>query len=434
MASTIIKPIAVFSDTIRKTGISLPSEDIPKKPVKRLLNLFKTVEDIRLERNTHYPLHEILMIAFFAILSGAKAWTDIEDFGNAKEKWLRRFMALEYGIPSHDTFRRVFALIDPEHLQKATTTFLIDNMKIIKRAFKINTEGLRQYCVDGKEAKGTGRNPGFEKDKIRNLQTLHVYDLSDGICLVSKAIDTKTNEIPTAQEVLSTMQLKDVVVSFDALNTQRDTVAVIIKQKGDYIGALKGNQEGLFEEVGSYFTPKRLQQIRDKKETYYQTKEKAHNCIETRQYYLTRNTGWFYDKDAWAKLRSFICYIKTSENIRTSKCTTEKRYYIASLTDVETCADGIRGHWSVENQLHWQLDANFDEDDNMTVDRNAFQNFSLMNKLALSLTKLASKILKKSVRATRNITGWNIDSTVKIFCAFDENILTQALMSVPVKK
>lgn len=434
MASVIIKPLAVFSDTIRKTGISLPSEDIPKKPIKRLLNLFKTVEDVRLERNTDYPLHEILMIAFFAILSGAKAWTDIEDFGNAKEKWLRRFMTLEYGIPSHDTFRRVFALIDPEYLQKATTTFLIDNMKIIKRAFKIKTDGLRQYCVDGKEANGTGRNPGFDEDKIRNLQTLHIYDLSDGICLVSKAIDVKTNEIPAAQEALRAMQLKDVLVSFDALHTQRDTIAVIVKQKGDYIGALKGNQDGLFEEVGSYFTPKRLQQIRDKKETYYETKEKAHNCIEKRQYYLTKNIGWSYNKDAWEKLRSFICYIKTSENIRTGKITTEKRYYIASLTDVETCADGIRGHWSVENQLHWNLDTIYEEDDNMTVDRNAFQNFSLMNKLALSLTKLASKILKKSVRATRNITGWDIDTTIKIFCAFDEDILTQALMGVPVKK
>ena len=90
-------------------------------------------------------------------------------------------MTLQHGIPSHDTFRRVFALIDPEHLQKATTTFLIDNMKLIKRAFKIETNGLFQYCIDGKEAKGTGRNPGFEKDKIRNLQTLHVYDLSNGV-------------------------------------------------------------------------------------------------------------------------------------------------------------------------------------------------------------------------------------------------------------
>lgn len=434
MASAIIKPLAVFSDTIKKTGILFPDDDIPKKPIKRLLNLFKTVEDTRLERNTYYPLHEILMIAFFAILSGAKSWTDIEDFGTARQKWLKRFMAMECGIPSHDTFRRVFALVDPEYLQNVTTTFLIDNMKIIKRAFKINTEGLKQYCVDGKEANGTGRNPGLEKDKIRNLQTLHIYDLSDGICLVSKAIDEKTNEIPTAQESLRNMQLKDVVVSFDAMNTQRDTVAVIVKQKGDYIGALKGNQEGFFEEVASYFTSKRLQQIRDKKDTYHETKEKAHNCIETRQYYLTRNTDWFYDKDAWAKLKSFICYIKTSENIRTGKRTTEKRYYISSLTDVETCADGIRGHWSVENQLHWQLDTNFNEDDNMTVDRNAFQNFSLMNKLALSLIKLASKILKKSVRATRNITGWDIDTTIRIFCSFDEDILTQALLSVPVKK
>ena len=188
MASTIIKPLAVFSEKIKSTELSLLGEDIPKKPIKRLLKLFKTIEDIRLERNTVYPLHEILMIAFFAILSGANTWTDLEEFGKAKKKWLRRFMTLDYGIPSHDTFRRVFALIDPEHLQEATTIFLIDNMKLIKRAFKINEDGLRQYCVDGKEAKGTGRNPGFEKDKIRNLQTLHIYDLSDGICLVSKEI------------------------------------------------------------------------------------------------------------------------------------------------------------------------------------------------------------------------------------------------------
>jgi predicted transposase YbfD/YdcC len=433
MASVIIKPLAVFSDTIRRTGISLPSEDIPKKPIKRLLNLFKTVEDIRLERNTDYPLHEILMIAFFAILSGAKTWIDLQEFGMIKEKWLKRFMPLENGTPSHDTFRRVFALIDPEHLQKATVTFLIDNMKIIKRAFKIKTEGLRQLCVDGKEANGTGRNPGFDEDKIRNLQTLHIYDLSDGICLVSKAIDAKTNEIPAAQEALRTMQLKDVLVTFDSMNTQRNTIAEIVKQKGEYIGALKGNQESLFEEVGSYFTPKRLQQIKDKKVAYYETKEKAHNCIETRRYYLTKNTDWFYNKDAWVKLRSFICCIKTSENIRTGKITTEKRYYISSLTDVETCADGIRGHWHVEVQ-HWALDVIYGEDDNMTVDRNAFQNFSLMNKLALSLTKLASKVLKKSVRTTSKITSWDIDAMVKILCTFDEDILTKALMCVPAKK
>jgi len=434
MASAIIKPLALFSDTIKHTEISLISEDIPKKPIKRLISLFKTVEDTRLEGKIFYPLYEILMIAFFAILSGAGTWTDIEDFAKIKAKWLRRFMPLKNGTPSHDTFRRVFALINPEHLQEVTTTFLIDNMKLIRRAFNIKADGLHQYCVDGKEARGTGRDPCCGKGEIRNLQTLHVYDLSNAVCLVSKAIDTKTNEIPTAQEVLRTLQLKNVIVSFDAMNTQRDTISVIVEQKGDYIGALKGNQESLFEEAESYFTSKRLRQIKEKKQTYYETREKAHNCIETRQYYLTRNIDWFYDKEAWKKLRSFICYIKTIENIHTGKVTTEKRYYISSLVDVETCADAIRGHWSIENHLHWHLDVNFNEDANMTTDKNAFQNYSLMNKLALSLTKLASKVLKKSVRRTRNITGWDIDVTVKILCAFDEDILTKALMGTVVKK
>lgn len=372
------------------------------------------------------------MISFFAIFSGADTWTALADFGVIKEKWLKQFLPLANGIPSHDTFRRVFALINPEHLQKATVTFLIDNMKLIKRAFHIPDSGLHQYCVDGKEANGTGRSQNSAKE-IRNLHTLHVYDLSDGsdgICLVSKVIDSKTNEIPTVQEVLSAIQLKGALVSFDALNTQTKTIAVIAGQKGDYVGALKGNQQKFFEEVKLYFSEEKLKEISSKKINYYEKREKAHSCIETRKVYLTTNVGWFSDKANWPKLRGFLCYVKTMENINTGRITTEYRYYITSLRDVELCADCIRGHWSVENQLHWNLDANFDEDDNMTVGRNAFQNFSLMNKLSLSLLKLVAPIVKKSIRATRKISGWDIDKSVKILCALDEDILANAMMNV----
>lgn len=425
----ICRPLAEYKDVILNTGLRLEDDNIPKKPIKRLIRCFKAIEDKRMEKKIDYPLYEILLISFFAIFSGADTWTALADFGVIKEKWLKQFLPLANGIPSHDTFRRVFALINPEHLQKATVTFLIDNMKLIKRAFHIPDSGLHQYCVDGKEANGTGRSQNSAKE-IRNLHTLHVYDLSDGICLVSKVIDSKTNEIPTAQEVLSAIQLKGALVSFDALNTQTKTIAVIAGQKGDYVGALKGNQQKFFEEVKLYFSEEKLNEISSKKINYYEKREKAHSCIETRKVYLTTNVGWFSDKANWPKLRGFLCYVKTMENINTGRITTEYRYYITSLRDVELCADCIRGHWSVENQLHWNLDANFDEDDNMTVDRNAFQNFSLMNKLSLSLLKLVAPIVKKSIRATRKISGWDIDKSVKILCALDEDILANAMMNV----
>lgn len=429
--AVICKPLAEYKDIILNTGIRLECDDIPKKPIKRLIRFFKTIEDKRMENKIDYPLYEILLIAFFAILSGADTWTALADFGIVREKWLKKFLPLANGIPSHDTFRRVFALINPEHLQKSTVTFLVDNMKIIKRAFRIPDSGLHQYCVDGKEATGTGRSKNAAK-KIHNLHMLHVYDLSDGICLVSKVIDSKTNEIPTVQEVLSTMQLKDTLVSFDALNTQTKTIGIIAEQKGDYIGALKGNQHKFFEEVKLYFSDEKLKEIASRKINYHEECEKAHSCIETRKIYLTTNIDWFADKTNWLKLKGFLCCVRAVENINTGKITTKYHYYITSLKDVKVCADGIRGHWAVENQLHWNLDVNFDEDDNMTVDRNAFQNFSLMNKLALSLLKLVAPIVKKSIRATKKISGWDPDRIMKILCAIDEDTLANALMNVKV--
>jgi len=427
--AVICKPLAEYKDTILNTGIRLETDDIPKKPIKRLVRFFKAIEDKRIEKKIDYPLYEILLIAFFAIFSGADTWTALADFGAVREKWLKKFLPLANGVPSHDTFRRVFALIDPEHLQKATVAFLIDNMKIIKRAFHIPDSGLHQYCVDGKESNGTGRSKDAAKE-IRNLHTLHVYDLSDGICLVSKVIDSKTNEIPTAQEVLSAMQLKGALVSFDALNTQTKTISVIAEQKGDYIGALKGNQQKFFEEVRLYFSDEKLKEISSGRTNYHEEREKSHSCVVTRKVYLTTDVSWFADKANWPKLKGFLCYVKTTENVNTGKITIEYRYYITSLTDVKLCADGIRGHWKIENQLHWNLDANFDEDDNMTVDRNAFQNFSLMNKLALSLLKLVAPIVKKSIRATKKISGWDPDRIMKILCALDEDILSNAMMKV----
>ncbi len=137
-----------------------------------------------------------------------------------KERWLKKFLKLKNGIPSHDTVRRVFSLIDTTQLQEVTIALLLDNMQAIKRALNIKDSGYRQLCVDGKEQRGTGRNYGNE-DKVKNLQTLHIYDTSNSICIYSQSIDSKTNEIPVAQKALENMSLKGCIVSFDAMHMQK---------------------------------------------------------------------------------------------------------------------------------------------------------------------------------------------------------------------
>ena len=351
----ICKFILEYKEIIKNIDIDLNNFTPPKRTMKRFVHLLKEINDVRVKGMIDYPLEEIIVIVFLAVLGNASSWSEITAFGIAKEKWLRKFLILKYGIPSHDTFERVFSLVNSKEFEAVTVAFVIQNMDKIRKAMKTGKGQQRLICVDGKEAKGTGRKYGT-KEEIRNLQTLHVYDASYGICLYSELIDKKTNEIPVAQCILGTMELKDVIVTFDALNTQKKTISIIAKQNGNYVGALKGNHEIFESEVVDLFSEKVKKSINDKDQNYLKTTEKAHNKVETRRFYLTTNVKWFNDLKEWPKLKSFICYEKTSIDIVTGKETKEVRYYISSLTDIELCADAIRGHWGVENLLHWHLD------------------------------------------------------------------------------
>jgi predicted transposase YbfD/YdcC len=339
---------------------------------------------------------------------------------------------LEKGIPSHDTFRRVFSIIDTDQFCSATVAFLIEKMDRIKKALKIKTEGYTQFCIDGKEENGTGRKYGTDQ-KIPNLQTLHIYNFSDGICLVSAPISEKTNEIPIAQKYLQALYLKDCIVTFDSMNTQKKTIAIIAKKGGDYVAALKGNHDNFHKDIKDFFTDDMLSSIREGNENYYTITEKAHNRIETRKYYLATDINWFAEKKLWGKLRSFICYELETEDLVSGKKTFERRYYISSLIDIELCAESIRNHWSVES-MHWHLDTLFLEDDNTTTSKNAFNNLSILNKLVLTLYKLVQPYTKKqSIRRIRKGFGWDYENQfIKLLTLFDEDFLRDALLSVKV--
>lgn len=424
--------ILMFKEMVSGYEITLPSEGIPRKPIRKLIRFFQTVEDARLQGLVSYPLHEILMIAFLAVMAGAGTIFDIAMFGSSNAAWLKENFGVEHGIPSHDTIRRVLSLIHPAQLQAATVSFLLENIKTLKRAFRIE-DGVKQYCVDGKTARGTGRLKGSERE-VKQMHTLHVYDRSDGICLVSKEVGEKTNEIPVAQEILRMLDLKGSVVSFDALNTQRETVAAVVGQKGDYVAALKGNQRELYQEAASFFTPSLLRRIETKGTNFIEVKEKKHNRIEVRRYYLSTNVSWLVQIEDWPGMKSLVYYSLHTEDVNTGKTSKEIYCYLSSLTDVELCADVIRGHWAVENQLHWHLDVNFLEDSTEIIDRASFQNFSLLNKMALSIFKLIAPIQKLSVRSTKKYIGWNIDALIKAFRILDEDILADAILDVKTKR
>lgn len=427
----IDKTILAFKEIVKAHNIRIAGEGIPKKPIRKLLRFFREVSDARVQGKVEYPLHEILMVAFLAVMSGIEMFTDIEAFGNSREKWLKKYFGVLHGIPSHDTFRRVLSIIGPDHLQMATVAFLIENIKLIKRAFKIEAGGMRQLCVDGKTARGTGRLKGTARE-IKQMHTLHVYDRSNGICIVSREVGDKTNEIPVAQEVLRMLNLKDTVVTFDALNTQKETIAAIIDRKGAYVAALKGNQPDLYEEAKTYFTPAMKKSIEAKALNYFEVKEKRHNRIETRKYYLSTNVSWLVQRDGWKGLKGLVCYTLHTEDINSGEASDEAYCYITSLRDVALCADAIRGAWAVENELHWHLDCNFHEDDIEIADRAAYQNISLLNKMVLSLLKLIAPLLDCSLRASRKRVSWDEGTLLGVFRALDEDMIADAMLNVKI--
>ena len=428
----INKFLVSYSLKIKECGVTFKHTDAnpPKAVIKRFVRIFKEVSDERAQGMIDYPLVEVLLIAFLAVLGGASTWIDIQLFGEAKEQWLRKFLNLKHGIPSHDTFERVFSLTDAKQLQDATVSFLMENINAIKKVLPKVSNEYRHLCVDGKEQRGTGRKYDTD-EKISNLQTLHIYDASNEICIYSEAIDAKTNEIPVAQEALRHMSLKDTIVSFDALHMQKDTVKIIRDQKGHYVGGLKGNQAGLLEEASLYFNEKDLFVHYKAKGDYFKSTDKAHGNVETREYYLVRPTKRKIIKE-WEGLKAFVCCIKTIENTKNGKKTIEKRFYAASTDDIDLCVETIRGHWSVENKLHWHLDYSMYEDDNTTTDKNAFHCMSLMNKMVLTLCKMARTITKvQSVRLQRKQFAWAHEETlaVLLYC-FDEETIKDALLSV----
>ena len=396
---------------LKVLGIS-KIEDIDVAVLKKLKDSMKSLTDSRQNSKKVYKIWDIVVCVILADFAGISSWEDIPDFVLEKYDWIKSFLKLSGGIPSYKTFERVFSIIIPSEFENILNTFLLS----ISFKYSSNRDILN---IDGRVSCGSSRNESDYSDKIKPLNVLNVYSNNLSMCLTSEMIDDKTNEIPTIPTVLERLNLKDVIVTWDALNTQKNNVLSVIKGKGDYVVPIKGNQPSFYDDLKTYFDDKRLETIiaGNSKSAYLKQLEKSHSSTIIYEYFQTSDVNWYYDKNSWEKLNTIGLVKKTIQS--NNQTNIEYRYYISSLNiDIELFSKAIREHWSIENKLHWHLDFTFREDKNTTVNKKALMNLQLVNKFCLSiLTRVKPFYNNISLRRIMNINSLNFEKNfVNLLC------------------
>jgi predicted transposase YbfD/YdcC len=337
--------------------------------------------DPRLKRRRKHELIDVLMIALTALLCGAENFTHMAQFGKAKEAWLRTFLTLANGIPSHDTFRRVFMLLAPE---KFSAVFLSWTQSLRQAV------GAEVVALDGKTVRRS-----FDAAKGQSaIHLVSAWASANRLVLGQIKVDDKSNEITAVPELLRALELAGCIVTVDALNCQKNIAKEIQEADANYVLALKGNHETAHEEIQTFLDAALEETLAAKPPgtklsagaatlAAWETVDKGHGRLETRRYYQSAELDWFADRGAWEGLRT-VGMVEARREVR-GKLTVERRYYLSSLPlDVKTFARAVREHWGVENQLHWVLDVQLNEDQNRARCGHAAENLGLLRRLVLN--------------------------------------------------
>lgn len=398
--------------------ISINFENLNNEGIKDMILIVKKQENTRYAPNIRHKMEDIILIVLFAILAKCNEWTEIESFAKKKEKWLKKHLELPNGIPSHDTIQRVISLLDPNSLYADTINYLIEKINTLSSS---NERDI--LSMDGKTSNGSKRSTGKNKEE-QVVNTMSVYSTNYGISLVQDYISEKTNEIPMGPKLLEKLNLKNCVVTADALNTQVDTIKAILKGKADYVLPVKENQKLTYEEIKMYYTDKNfIKEVKEK--SYKKVVEKEHNAIVTREYYMTDDIKWMNQKEKWPGLKSIGLARKTIE--KDDNKTIENRYYIVSFTNnIELFAKGVRSEWGVENNLHAPLDIVFKEDANRTLEKNGAKNLGILRRIALALLKFVQTYYNKSLNLIRTDLAFDFENEIEnIFKLLDVQTLNQ---------
>lgn len=367
---------------------------------------FKNVKDFRQEGKVKHKLMEILFIAVIAILANANTWIEIGTFAEIKKDWLRKYLPLESGVPSHDTFQRVFENLDAKSFNKAFVNWT--------NKISDHTEG-RIIAIDGKTVRRSfddGKNP---------IHLVNAWCDENNLILGQIKTYEKSNEITAIPELIDLLFLKGSIITIDAMGTQKKIAEKIIKKKGDYVLALKGNQGLFHKEVQEYMEDAYQDDFKDIHCSKNVTKEKGHGRIEKREYFQTSDIDWFSEKAKWKKLKSIGMVQRTV--IKKGKETIERCYYISSLEtplegECELFAKAVRKHWGVES-IHWSLDMVFREDESLVRKNNGAENLSMLRKIGMNLLK---KEMPDQKKMSKNMKRFRAAMDEKFLEEIIENI------------
>ena len=359
-----------------------------------IIHHFSSIKDPRVDRQKKHQLQDIFFITLCSVICGADNWVAIEEFGKAKAAWFTELLGLQHGIPSHDTFGEVFAVIDVEQFGECFSNWVNDLANL--------TEG-EIIAIDGKCL----RRSIDKASKKAAIHMVSAWAQHNSLVLGQVQVDDKSNEITAIPKLLSRLDIAGAVITIDAMGCQKKIAQQIVEQGGDYVLSLKGNQESLHEDVVTYFTSPLSP------EAARATVDGGHGRIETRTVRVTGEIAWLKERHSWAGLQSIIEVTATRES--ENKITEETRYFISSLSanNPNKLEHAVRAHWAIENNLHWVLDIAFDEDSNRTRKGHSAANLAIIRHIALNLIK-KEKASKVGVKTKRLKAGWDNDYLLRI--------------------
>ena len=371
--------------------------------VSTIAKHFGKLEDPRIDRTKLHLLSDILTIAICAVICDADGWVDVENYGVSKHTWLATFLPLPNGIPSHDTFGRVFARIDPQQFQACFIRWMRDIYRV--------TNG-EVVPIDGK----TLRHSFDTELGLSPIHMVSAWATSNRLVLGQVKVDDKSNEITAIPALLKTLDIAGCIVTIDAIGCQKSIARQIIEQSGDYVLALKANQETLYADVRALLD--HLIATGDADLDYYETSEENHGRIEVRRYWTTSRLDTLRSRDAWHKLQTIGAV--EAERSTNGETTTERRYYILSLpSTAKTFGNAVRSHWEIENVVHWVLDIAFREDECRIRMGHGPENFAVLRHIALNLLRQETTF-KGSIKSKRHRAGWNESYLKKVLNAVYE--------------
>jgi predicted transposase YbfD/YdcC len=350
-----------------------------KEHVVSLITILEAVPDPRVERGKEHDLVDILMIALCTLLCGGDSFYDMEEFAEVRLSWLKTFLRLPNGAPSHDTFNRVFQILDAGQLAAGFSRWTHS----VRRAL-----GGEVVALDGKSVR-RAVNQGEDMRVI-----VSAWATESGLLLGQRTVRDKSNEITVMPDLLRALELAGCIVTADALHCQKDIAREIIEADADYVLALKGNQGTAFAEVKSFLDD--AIQRGNPGLVFWETVDKGHGRLETRRYWQSRDLGWFADKEKWEALQT-VGVVESVRELK-GKQSVERRYYLSSLPlQIERFAQAVRGHWSIENQLHWVLDVVLGEDQARARTEHAAENLAALRRMTVNLLR-QDKLCRRSLK------------------------------------